>query len=224
MEVKDYYEATGYLAAFSLTFLIGGSESKAVSETEDVADVGRVVNEERTLVEINETEKVAEESGKVAELADEAQAIEEIGKVGKVAESGKLAGEAERMAELAADPAHNNSTRAWDIIKGKHEAEVGLSLERQGKLTDIIRDPTGKAEFIEKNGIGQKWDIKSFNSNYPPRKGGFQLEKALNTIEKELSVGENVIVDTTSMSEEHINSLIEAINKLGLDNKIIFWP
>ena len=62
---------------------------------------------------------------------------------------------------MAKDPAHEGSQRPIDIIKGKHEAEVGLDLEKRGLLRKIKRDPTGKAEFIEENGV--KWDVKSFN-------------------------------------------------------------
>ena len=43
-----------YLAAFSLTFLIGGSESKAVSKADDVVD------EARAIEELGEAEKVTE--------------------------------------------------------------------------------------------------------------------------------------------------------------------
>ena len=55
------------------------------------------------------------------------------------------------------------------------------------------------AEFIDGN--GQAWDIKSFNSNYKPNKGGFRLDKAMNTIKKSLDENENVIVDTSNMSQ-----------------------
>jgi len=121
---------------------------------------------------------------------------------------------------LAEDPAHNGSTRPIDIAKGKHEAKVGLELEERGSLKSITRDATGKAEFID--GDGQAWDIKSFNSNYKPNKGGFRLDKAMNTINKSLSENENVIIDTSNMSSEHISELIAEIKKHGIE-KIFYF-
>lgn len=41
---------------------------------------------------------------------------------------------------------------------------------------NIVRDPKGNAEFIENGGKGQKWDVKSFNSKYPVKSGGFTLQ------------------------------------------------
>ena len=119
---------------------------------------------------------------------------------------------------------NKNTTNTNDIAKGNHEREIGLDLEKRGKIKNIIRDPTGKAEFIENNGNGQKWDIKSFNSNYPPRKGGFKLERDFAKILNEIKQGENVIVETTNMSSEHINALKNEINKIGLKTNVIFWP
>ena len=126
------------------------------------------------------------------------------------------------MESLALDPAHSGSNRPVDIEKGQHEARVGLELEERGELKNIVRDSTGKAEFIDGN--GQPWDVKSFNSNYKPNKGGFRLDKAMNTIIKSLEEGENVIIDTTNMTSEHVSELIEEIQKQGLENNILFWP
>ena len=105
---------------------------------------------------------------------------------------------------LADDPAHHGSNNPYDIVQGELERNVGLSLEKGGRLKNIVRDPTGKAEFIEDFGNGTKWDVKSFNSNYKPKNGGFKLEKAMAKITKEIfEDGENVIVDTTNMSSQH---------------------
>ena len=142
-------------------------------------------------------------------------------KIGKKYTGGRTQ---EELNNLARDPAHKNTTNINDIAKGNHEREIGLDLEKRGKIKNIIRDPTGKAEFIENNGNGQKWDIKSFNSNYPPRKGGFKLERDFAKILNEIKQGENVIVETTNMSSEHINALKNEINKIGLKTNVIFWP
>ena len=128
----------------------------------------------------------------------------------------------QELKALEEDPAHSGSTRPIDIEKGQHEARVGLELEERGSLSNITRDATGKAEFIDGN--GQAWDVKSFNSNYKPNKGGFRLDKAMNTIKKSLFENENVIVDTSNMSPEHIIELITEIKNQGLQNNILFWP
>ena len=128
----------------------------------------------------------------------------------------------EELKALAEDPAHRGSKRIIDIEKGQHEARIGLELEERGALKNIRRDPTGKAEFIDGN--GQAWDIKSFNSNYKPNKGGFRLDKAMNTIKKSLDENENVIVDTSNMSPDHIVELTTEIKNQGLENNILFWP
>lgn len=60
--------------------------------------------------------------------------------------------------------------------------------------------------------------------NYPPRKGGFKLERDFAKILNEIKQGENVIVETTNMSSEHINALKNEINKIGLKTNVIFWP
>ncbi len=128
----------------------------------------------------------------------------------------------EQYEDLSKDPAHKNSSRSCDVKQGEMERNIGLSLEKAGKLDEIVRDPTGRAEFIDSS--GQKWDIKSFNSNYPARKGGFTLNKAMESINGEINAGENVIVDTTNMSSEHIEALQNAVDTKGLTDNVIFWP
>ncbi len=131
----------------------------------------------------------------------------------------------EQYKDLANDPAHQGSKNPYDIAQGELERNVGLSLEKGGRLKNIIRDPSGKAEFIENYGKGKKWDVKSFNSNFKPKKGGFKLETAMAKIAKEIEIdGENVIVDTTNMSSEHISMLKIAVEEKGFTENVIFWP
>lgn len=126
---------------------------------------------------------------------------------------------AARLQELAKDPAHGGKITA----KGLHEAEVGLSLEEKGRLPGPIkRDPTGEAEFIDAN--GGRWDVKSFNSHYPPRKGGFSLNRDLGKIEGELNKGENVTIDTTDLTPDHTQQLRNAIEAKGWSDRILWYP
>ena len=44
-------------------------------------------------------------------------------------------------------------------------------------------------------------------------------------IAKEIEIdGENVIVDTTNMSSEHISMLKIAVEEKGFTENVIFWP
>ncbi|WP_019657538.1 hypothetical protein [Variovorax atrisoli] len=122
---------------------------------------------------------------------------------------------AQRLEELAKDPAQGGKATA----KTRREAEVGLSMEEQGKLPGpITRDPTGASEFID--ATGQKWDVKGWNSQYAPR--GYNTPDAMALIQKEMGVGENVIVDTLKMSPQHIGELQTAVGNAGLNNRVIF--
>ena len=100
---------------------------------------------------------------------------------------------------------------------------MGLSLEESGDLPGpIARDPSGAAEFIDKT--GQKWDVKTFNSKFPPEKGGFSLSKDLGKIESEINAGENVIVDTKDLSPDHLSQLRDAVNDQPWRDNVKWFP
>ena len=127
--------------------------------------------------------------------------------------------------DLAGDPSHGGKIRD----QGVKEREIGLELEKQGKLGRIIRDPQadGGAEFIDTTN-GVKWDVKSFQS-YPnghtsPKKGAFTVNNGMKGINKELNKNYNVIVDTRKLIPEHIDQLKEAIKEAGIADRIIWYP
>lgn len=61
---------------------------------------------------------------------------------------------------LSHDPAHNASTRASDLAKGRREAMAGLEAAELGHLKKpITRDPSGAVEFFDANGHG--FDVKT---------------------------------------------------------------
>lgn len=125
----------------------------------------------------------------------------------------------EELEALASDPAHGGEVTP----KSLQERAIGLELEQQGVLEGpITRDPTGSAEFIDAN--GQKWDIKGPNSSFPPKKGGFKLEKDLAKIGDELDRGENVIVDTSKMSNKDLNALQAGVEEKGWSDRVVWWP
>lgn len=69
----------------------------------------------------------------------------------------------------------------------------------------MIRDPTGNSEFIDAN--DQEWDVKGFNSNYPPSQGGFDVKVDADKVDFELATGENVIIDTQNMTQGDVEVL-----------------
>jgi hypothetical protein len=124
------------------------------------------------------------------------------------------------VGELANDPAHAG---VGATAKSKREAGVGLGLENRGDVPGPIRrDPTGNAEFIDANGTA--WDVKGFNSSYPPKKGGFEVNKSMESIRKSLDGGENVMLDTDLMSPAHVAELKKAVTDAGLQDKVRWYP
>ena len=125
-----------------------------------------------------------------------------------------------RKEALARDPAHKGKISP----KSEHEAEVGISLEESGYLRGPIRrDPApAGGEFIDVDGV--VWDVKSFNSKWPSEKGGFKLSRDLDKIEDELEKGENIILDTTNLSQEHYELLRNAITIRGWADRIRWYP
>jgi peptidoglycan hydrolase-like protein with peptidoglycan-binding domain len=125
----------------------------------------------------------------------------------------------EEYDNLAKDPARGNKIDTKSI----REREIGLALEEKGTLKPPIkRDGTGAAEFID--GDGTFWDIKAFNSNYVPEKGGFEINTVLKQIKGEIKAGENVIIDTKDLSPEHLNLLKQEVITNGLSEKVVYYP
>jgi WXG100 family type VII secretion target len=134
-------------------------------------------------------------------------------------DAGYIVSQYHRYDDLTKDPAHVGIID----VKGMREAEVGLALEGRGDLPQpITRYPTPAAEFTDAN--GQAWDIKGFNSNFPPRQGGFEVNAAMRQVKKELGNNENVIIDTEKMTPQHIQDLKNAIaNDPTIDPSKIKW-
>lgn len=134
-------------------------------------------------------------------------------------EADPAAERAARLEELAKDPAQGGKA----TVKTRREAEVALSLEERGgpKGLDgpVERSVDPKADFVDAN--GQKWDVKTYNSNY---RNGFELETAMKTLRSELGKGENVIYDTKDMSAADIESLRNAVDDAGLSQNVRWFP
>jgi hypothetical protein len=119
---------------------------------------------------------------------------------------------------LARDPARGN------IVDdaGRAEAEVGMGLEEGGKVHGLERDPSGAGEFIDASGTA--WDVKAPRSQYPVKIGGFEVNRTMELIQREINAGENVMIDTRHMTPEHVQQLQEALAKSSFGDKVLFWP
>lgn len=124
--------------------------------------------------------------------------------------------ESARLDELARDPAHGGR-----ITEGSmQEARVAKGLDESGRLPGLERDPSGAADFIDTT--GQAWDVKGFNSAYS---NGYDLDSAMIKIDDSLASNENVILDTTKMSQADIDELRGAVEgRADWVDKIVWWP
>ena len=128
----------------------------------------------------------------------------------------------EELDDLARDPSRGNS-RSYDIEQGIAEREAGLGVEQRGDVQSIRRDPTGVAEFID--ATGQKWDVKAFRSTSPTTgQNVFNLNRALSNIRKEISRGNNIILDTRHLNPVHLAELLNEVERLGWLERVIVWP
>ncbi len=125
----------------------------------------------------------------------------------------------EELGALASDPAHGGATTPG----AEREREIGLGAEQAGIVKGpIIRDPSGAAEFIDSD--GQAWDVKGFRSDFPVSRGGFEIDRAMNNVEKELRSGHNVIIDTGNLSEDDLGALQTEIERRGFSERVVYWP
>jgi len=114
-------------------------------------------------------------------------------------------------------------------LGGKLSISVGKDYSRgkiKGKRPNsiVLRDLSGESEFIDVR--GQAWSIKSFNSRFPPRNGGYSLEKAMDNIKRSLAENENIILDIYNMYT-HKDELLEELSKWRnrkLMKRIYVWP
>ena len=169
------------------------------------------------------TERAVRADNAVAHVAEGATGTEKAAQTGSTAAHGTEAArfgrnEAE-YESLAKDPAHSGKVS----VKSEQEPKVGLELEERGGVpAKLIRDPTGAAEFVD--GAGQKWDVKGFNSDFKPSKGGFDLQVDANKVDKSLKAGENVMLDTSKMTQGDVTALKAEGTARSWGKRVVYWP
>ncbi len=124
-----------------------------------------------------------------------------------------------RISELSKDPAQGGASRPLNV----REAQVGLQLEGEGQvpgpLTRAPLDAAGKdqGEFIDST--GQRWDVKSspdFQPSYRPDAGQAirdpqSPDEFTQMINRELTKGENVMLDPDGMSPGRLAQLQQVV-------------
>ncbi len=109
-----------------------------------------------------------------------------------------------RKEELAMDPATGQVTDST-----RREAEVALGLEQMGAVTPPVERASHEgADFTDGN--GQDWDVKGFQTR-PGNKGDYTRDAAEKSIQKEITAGENVALDTRDLSQQNRDDLKELV-------------
>lgn len=107
---------------------------------------------------------------------------------------------------LMRDPAHGNKITMQSI----EEAIAGIAAEQNGFLAGPLkRDITPAAEFIDK--FGQAWDVKAAVSRAPNGKHIFDPNKLIESIKRDLLIGENIILDLRKLEGADIPIFYEKI-------------
>jgi hypothetical protein len=124
-----------------------------------------------------------------------------------------------RLRSLQREPTH-----AYQITEFSfREGHIGLELEERGDLLGpIVRDKSGNAEFIDAK--NQPWDIKKYFSGNETTEGSFNLQTTISDIGKELSSGENVILDCIDLTLKDAILLRDAIKAEGWSDRILWYP
>ncbi len=124
------------------------------------------------------------------------------------------------------DPAHggNYATRTpvadRNLSKRVEEAGTLLGALEEGKIPWPLT-PSTDSRYEASDGNGQKWDVKAWRSGMRPP---FNVNDALDTIKKEASQGENVLINDTFLSGADHQSLNQAIKDAGLEGNVLWWP
>jgi hypothetical protein len=128
-------------------------------------------------------------------------------------------GTEQRLLELARDPGQGGKITP----KTMQEALAAYDLEQSGDLpAPVTRSEDPAADFLD--GTGQEWDVKGFHSGFPPSQGGYDLDTSMTKIEAELNRGENVILDTSKLTEADSADLGAAVDAKGWSERVLWWP
>ena len=90
----------------------------------------------------------------------------------------------------------------------------------------ITRSPNPAEEFIDGSTPGKAFDVKGWPGSVPQgARGAFEVDKAIRTIEREITAGERVLIDTEIMNPEHVQELKDRIedNPAYLDDTGTPW-
>ncbi|MEU5850380.1 WXG100 family type VII secretion target [Saccharopolyspora shandongensis] len=129
------------------------------------------------------------------------------------------------------DPAHVGKSSPGTI----NESRIALDMRESGRLPDSLTRPKNPdhGDFIDSK-TGERWDIKSFYSDYPEhipqdhRKGPFKHaitpERFEDSLTKEFAGGNKVIVDTRNVNSDALGFMTEIVQKNGWEDRVLWYP
>ena len=103
------------------------------------------------------------------------------------------------------------------------ETKAALEAERLGLVEGRIKPATDPSHDFRVGEPPQEWDVKGYRSGVKPE---FDAEKGLDNVElNDLAPGENIVFDTSRMTEEDIVSLENELEKRPIFNdRYVFVP
>jgi hypothetical protein len=120
----------------------------------------------------------------------------------------------EEYRDLARDPAQGGQIKP----SGRQERDAAIMAWKTGQIDGPpTRSPDPEADIRDAH--GQDWDVKSFNSQY---RTGFSLPRSADGIDRELSKGQNVIVNTENMSSSDVAALKAEGARRGWGDRVIY--
>ena len=124
-----------------------------------------------------------------------------------------------RVEELARDPDHGGAVTDNSL----DEADIGLRLERDGRLRNVVRDPrTGCGDLIEGAGVGRQWDV------YTPPGDRFSPDDIEGELKRKIELQRQdewmirVIANTVHLSRDQVDVVREIVHAHGWDHLVMF--
>lgn len=93
-----------------------------------------------------------------------------------------------------------------------------LEAQERGLITGPLRRGPKRTDAVD--GAGQTWDVKSFDSNFPRRQGGFTPARAVRSVEAKLAGGTNVLVETRWMKPTDVQALKQESAARGWGDRV----
>jgi hypothetical protein len=124
-----------------------------------------------------------------------------------------------RVEELVRDPDHSGAVDDNSI----EEARIALTMEGEGRLTDVIRDPRAACgDLIESDGAGQEWDVYSpIGERFDKRQVEGELWGKL-MMQRQDDRMMKVIVNCAYLSQEQVGEIEKIVEINGWGGLVVY--